>query len=70
VSLLLLAKVIIPKAFTVDNFVNLFSKLDEHVIAKICGIEADIAVVGSVLDPEGINATLPERALIIFSDIL
>ena len=35
VSLLLLAKVIIPKAFIVDNFVNLFSKFDEHVIAKI-----------------------------------
>ena len=61
VSLLLLAKVIIPKAFIVDNFVNLFSKFDEHVIAKIWGIEADIAVDGSVLDPEGIKITLEEN---------
>jgi len=44
----------------VDNFVNLFSKFDEHVIAKIWGIEADIAVAGSVLDPEGIKIMLEE----------
>ena len=54
-----LDKVIMPKAFKVVSLVNLLLKLEEQVIANICGIEADIAVPATVLEPEGI-AIIPE----------